>query len=240
MKRWWPLLAALVYVVVTAGSLSALPKAPGVNASGEALVRYYRDHGGALRTATWLLTWSLVPFVILMAHVRSFLSGLCRDVMLISVTVFVTTGTVWTWFNAGLALHAATLDARSTRTLVDISLYFGPILTVADVLLAGAIGLGPTLDLAIQHNDPLRTILAASVAAALMLAGAYRRLQAPLVLGASALLLLAIDTFGPAAARLPRWVPLAIAGVLLMWVGARFERSRDAARRASRTFHGFG
>src|SRR5436190_5302321 len=141
MKRWWPLLAALVYVVVTAGSLSALPKAPGVNASGEALVRYYRDHGGALRTATWLLTWSLVPFVILMAHVRSFLSGLCRDVMLISVTVFVTTGTVWTWFNAGLALHAATLDARSTRTLVDISLYFGPILTVADVLLAGAIGL---------------------------------------------------------------------------------------------------
>jgi len=141
MKRWWPLLAAIVYVVATAGSVSALPKAPGVNASGEALVRYYRDHGGALRTATWLLTWSRVPFVILMAHVRSFLSGLCRDVMLISVTVFVTTGTVWTWFNAGLALHAATLDAHITRTLVDISLYFGPILTVADVLLAGAIGL---------------------------------------------------------------------------------------------------
>jgi hypothetical protein len=61
MKRWWPLLAAIVYVVATVGSLSSLPKAPGVNASGEALVRYYRDHGGALRTATWLLTWSLVP-----------------------------------------------------------------------------------------------------------------------------------------------------------------------------------
>jgi hypothetical protein len=141
MKRWWPLLAAIVYVVATAGSLFALPKAPGVNASGEVLVRYYRDHDGALRTATWLLTWSLVPFVILMAHVRSFLSGLCRDVMLISLTVFVTTGTVWTWFNAGLALHAATLDPHIARTLVDISLYFGPILTVADVLLAGAIGL---------------------------------------------------------------------------------------------------
>jgi len=141
MKRWWPLFAAIVYVVATAGSLFALPKGPGVNASGEALVRYYRDHGGAFRTVTWLLTWSLVPFVILMAHVRGFLSGLCRDVMLISVTMFVTTGTVWTWFNAGLALHAATLDAHITRTLVDISIYFGPILTVADVLLAGAIGL---------------------------------------------------------------------------------------------------
>src|SRR3954454_9160490 len=141
MKRWWPLLAAIVYVLATVASLSALPKAPGVNASGETLVRYYRDHAGGLRTATWLLTWALVPFVILMAHVRSFLSGLCRDVMLISVAMFVTTGTVWTWFNAGLALHAATLDAHVTRTLVDISLYFGPILTVADVLLAGAVGL---------------------------------------------------------------------------------------------------
>ena len=112
-----------------------------MTASGETLVRYYRDHADTLRTATWLLTWALVPFVILMAHVRSFLSGLCRDVMLISVTMFAATGTVWTWFNAGLALHAATLDAHVTRTLVDISAYFGPILTVADVLLAGAIGI---------------------------------------------------------------------------------------------------
>lgn len=141
MKRWWPLLAAILYALATIASLAGLPKAPGVNASGETLVRYYRDHDDALRTATWLLTWALVPFVILMAHVRSFLSGLCRDVMLISVAMFVTTGTVWTWFNAGLALHAATLDPHITRTLVDVSLYFGPLLTVTDVLLAGAIGL---------------------------------------------------------------------------------------------------
>jgi hypothetical protein len=140
MKRWWPFLAAIVYVVATVASLAALPKAPGVNASGETIVRYYRHHADGLRTATWLLTWALVPFVILMAHARSFLTGLCRDVMLIGVAMFVTTGMVFTWFNAGLALHAATLDPNVTRTLVDISRYFGPILTVADVLLAGAIG----------------------------------------------------------------------------------------------------
>jgi hypothetical protein len=140
MKRWWPLVAAILYVVATFASVLGLPKAPDVNASGEVLVRYYRDHADALRTATWLLTWSLVPFVILMAHVRSFLSGLCRDVMLISVAMFLATGTVWTWFNAGLALHPGALDPHVARTLVDISVYFGPILTVADVLLAGAIG----------------------------------------------------------------------------------------------------
>ncbi len=52
---------------------------------------------------------------------------------------------------------------------------------------------------------------------------------------------LAIDTFGPAAARLPQWVPpLAVAGVLLMFVGAKFERSCQAAQRASHTFKHFG
>src|SRR5690349_6907182 len=141
MKRWWPLFAAILYVAATFAAVLALPKAPGVTASGEALVRYYRDNAGTLRTATWLLTWALVPFVILMAHMRTFLTGLCRDVMLISVALFVASGTVWTWFNAGLALHAASLDAHTARTLVDISVYFGPLLTVADVLLAGAIGL---------------------------------------------------------------------------------------------------
>jgi hypothetical protein len=102
------------------------------------------------------------------------------------------------------------------------------------------IALGPTLDLAIKQNDSARSILVAAGALAVILFGAWKRLQAPLVLGSAALLILAIDTFGPAAARLPRWVPLAIAGVLLMWVGARFERSREAARRASQTFQHFG
>jgi hypothetical protein len=141
MKRWWPLAAAIVYVIATMAAVFAVPNAPDVSASGAALVRYYRDNADTLRTATWLLTWAIVPFVILMAHVRTFLSGLSRDVMLISVTVFAATGTVWTWFNAGLALHAATLDADVTRTVVDVGRYFGPVLTVADVLLAGSIGL---------------------------------------------------------------------------------------------------
>jgi len=52
MKRWWPLLAAVVYVIATFAALLARPKAPGVTASGEALVHYYRNHADALRTAT--------------------------------------------------------------------------------------------------------------------------------------------------------------------------------------------
>jgi hypothetical protein len=102
------------------------------------------------------------------------------------------------------------------------------------------LGLAPTLEIAVRENDPIRTILAAAAALAILLLGSARRLQAPIVLGSAALLILAIDTFGPAAARLPRWVPLAIAGVILMWVGAKFERSREAVHRASETFQHFG
>jgi uncharacterized membrane protein AbrB (regulator of aidB expression) len=70
--------------------------------------------------------------------------------------------------------------------------------------------------------------------------GAWKRLQAPLALGSLALLVLAIDTFGPEAARLPRWVPLAAVGALLMWIGTTFERRRDDARRATRRLAHFG
>ena len=45
---------------------------------------------------------------------------------------------------------------------------------------------------------------------------------------------------GPTVARLPRWLSLAVIGVLLMWIGATFEKRRDRARRATRTLLDFG
>ena len=80
----------------------------------------------------------------------------------------------------------------------------------------------------------------AVIAFVVVLFGAWKRLQAPLAIGATALLVLAIDTFGPAAARLPEWVPLAAIGVLLMWIGATFERRREDARRATDQLLRFG
>ena len=78
------------------------------------------------------------------------------------------------------------------------------------------------------------------MAFAIVALGAWKRLQAPLVLGSLALVMLAIDTFGPALARLPRWLPLAVIGVLLMWIGATFETRRNRARHATHTLAQFG
>ncbi len=106
----------------------------------------------------------------------------------------------------------APVPARSWLTL-------GPALVIA---------LGPTLAIGVANDDIVRTVACAVIAFAVVLFGAWKRLQAPLAIGAAALLVLAIDTFGPAAARLPEWVPLAAIGVLLMWIGATFERRREA------------
>ena len=83
----------------------------------------------------------MVPIVLLIAHWRSRLTGMGRDVMLLGDAGLVVSTIVWSWFNPGLALHADMLDPHVARTVADVSAYFGPVLTVSIVLLIVPIGL---------------------------------------------------------------------------------------------------
>lgn len=81
----------------------------------------------------------------------------------------------------------------------------------------------------------LRPLLLGVAALAVTLVGARRRLQAPLVLGAGALALVALHELAPyltqVVGALPRWVPPALAGLVLLVLGATYEhRLRDARR----------
>ncbi|MER7111874.1 SCO7613 C-terminal domain-containing membrane protein [Streptomyces sp. NPDC000229] len=80
-----------------------------------------------------------------------------------------------------------------------------------------------------------RPLLLGLVALAVTLAGARLRLQAPLLLGGAVLALDALHELAPyvvqAVGALPRWLPPALAGLLLLAVGATYEqRLRDARR----------
>ena len=91
--------------------------------------------------------------------------------------------------------------------------------------------LGPTLALAIAGTTTPGRSWSGLAALAILLIGSHRRLQAPIVLGAATLVALAIDKLGPQAVRLPRWLMLAFAGSVLLWVGTTFERRRDDVMR---------
>lgn len=93
----------------------------------------------------------------------------------------------------------------------------------------------PSLLAAWGDADWVRPLLLGAAALAVTLAGAHRRLQAPLLLGGAVLAAVAVHELAPyvvqVAGALPRWVPPALAGVLLLAVGATYEkRLRDARR----------
>ncbi|GAA3090505.1 hypothetical protein GCM10017600_46500 [Streptosporangium carneum] len=81
----------------------------------------------------------------------------------------------------------------------------------------------------------VRPLLLGTVCLAVLLAGARFRLQAPALLGGLALAAVALHELAPwitqAVMAVPRWVPMALGGVLLVVVGATYEaRLRDVRR----------
>ncbi|MFE0525591.1 SCO7613 C-terminal domain-containing membrane protein [Streptomyces sp. NPDC058954] len=99
-------------------------------------------------------------------------------------------------------------------------------------------GLASTLlpSLVAAWADPhwVRPLLLAAAALLTTLLGARHRLQAPLVLGGSVLVLDALHELAPYLVQLtgalPRWVPFALAGLLLLTLGATYERRLSQAR----------
>ncbi|MFF3847423.1 SCO7613 C-terminal domain-containing membrane protein [Streptomyces sp. NPDC002328] len=95
--------------------------------------------------------------------------------------------------------------------------------------------LAPSLAAAWGDTQWTRPLLLGAAALLVTLLGARHRLQAPLVLGGSVLTLVALHELAPYLAQmagvLPRWAPPALAGLLLLALGATYEqRLRDARR----------
>jgi hypothetical protein len=94
-----------------------------------------------------------------------------------------------------------------------------------------AIGLAPSLGAAWADHGLTRTVVLCLVSAALALAGARARLQAPLVLGVIVEMLAAARELVLVASGLNGWVYVAVLGLLLLGAGATYEaRIRDLRR----------
>ncbi|MGY1652226.1 SCO7613 C-terminal domain-containing membrane protein [Geodermatophilus sp. SYSU D01119] len=97
---------------------------------------------------------------------------------------------------------------------------------------AVAVALLPSALAVVDEPTALRLALVVAAAAGLTVGGALTHRQAPFLVGAGALVLVVLGRLAPYAPLVPRWVTLATAGLLLLVVGATYERRRQQAREA--------
>jgi hypothetical protein len=95
-----------------------------------------------------------------------------------------------------------------------------------------ATALVPSAFVVVATPTAARLVLVIAAAALLTVAGTVLHRQAPFVIGAGVLLLIAIGRLGPYAPLLPRWLTLGTVGLVLLIVGATYERRRQQAREA--------
>ncbi len=97
---------------------------------------------------------------------------------------------------------------------------------------ATAVALLPAALVAVAEPTAVRLAGAVTAAVVLTVAGTLTHRQAPFVVGAGALVLVVLGRLAPYAPLVPRWVTLATAGLVLLVVGATYERRRQQAREA--------
>jgi hypothetical protein len=97
---------------------------------------------------------------------------------------------------------------------------------------AVGVALLPSAFVVVADPTALRLVVVVTGAAVLTAGAALLHRQAPFVLGAAALAFVVLGRLGPYAPLLPRWIVLATAGLLLLVVGATYERRRQQAREA--------
>jgi hypothetical protein len=102
---------------------------PAASETGAELVSWFREHGAAVRWGVWALTVAAPLFAVMVALLRRLLPEPHRDVFLIGAIAFQVCTSVWTWTWAGLALRADHLEPATTRAILDVAVFFGPVLT---------------------------------------------------------------------------------------------------------------
>jgi|SRR5947209_12944343 hypothetical protein len=141
MARRLPLAAGVVFAVLFSAALLLVPPLPGIDKSGDAIVAHLVAHGSGLRLQALLVALGLLALVIVLGHARTRLDGAAGYVMTIGSAVIVTEVAIEMWFTSGLALHPGSLNPGTARTLADVTVMWGPLLTVADVMVAVPIAL---------------------------------------------------------------------------------------------------
>lgn len=141
MARRLPQIAGVVFAVLFAAALLIVPPLPGIDKPGEAIVAHVVAHGSAMRLQALLVALGLLALTVVLGYARARLDGAAGHVLTIGSAVIITEVAIEMWFVSGLALHAMSLNPATARITADVAVLWGPLLTVADVMVAVPIAL---------------------------------------------------------------------------------------------------
>jgi hypothetical protein len=142
--------SAVALTGISLVGLAALGTPPAAGDSGEQVVAWFRAHGNGVRWSVWAGTASAPLFAVVVASLRRLLPAPHRDVFLIGGTAVIVSIAVQSWFLGGLALRADRLDPATARTLLDVAVFFGPVLTGAFMTI-----IAPVTLVALRGNETL-------------------------------------------------------------------------------------
>jgi len=136
-----PLLAAVAFVALFVTGTAFLGAPLRVEHSPDETVAWLQLHQPDVPVAVVCFALAMVPFLVLAAWTRRALPDVYGYAFLAAAGAFAAQAMVSTWFLAGTALHADTINPDVARSLLDVGAYFGPVLTTTDIVMAGAVAL---------------------------------------------------------------------------------------------------
>ena len=130
------MIAGITFAVLFAAALLIAPILPGIDKPGSDIVAHVSEHASAMRMQALLVTFGSLALVVVLGYARDRLSGPPGYVFTIGSAVVLVEVLIAMWFTAGLAMHPGQLGSATARTISDIVAMWGPILTVADLMVA--------------------------------------------------------------------------------------------------------
>jgi hypothetical protein len=139
MVRRVPLAAAVAFAVLSVFAVVVVPLGPGIERPGSEVVEYIGAHAPMIRLQALLTALALLATAVIVGYARDRLDGPAGYIFTVGAAVLIAQVGLQVWFSAGLALHQSTLEPATARALADILAMWGPLLTVAAILLAGPV-----------------------------------------------------------------------------------------------------
>jgi hypothetical protein len=139
MDRRIPMIAGIAFAVLFAAALLLIPTLPGIDRPGYDIVSHVSEHSDAMRAQALLVTFGCLALVVVLGFARDRLSGPAGHMFTIGSALVLVETSIAMWITAGLAIHPDQLGSATARTIADIAAMWGPILTVADIMVAAPI-----------------------------------------------------------------------------------------------------